>query len=101
MADIFSRRVARESSTFNHLSEKFKVRGVPGRGEHPLIAVTTAAAIFIIGSAIQTATQNKEMMMAGRFIGGIGIGGLVRATYLPKIADYKADRLQGVLVPCM
>lgn len=39
--------------------------------------VTVAAAIFIVGGIIQTATQNKEMMMAGRFIGGIGIGQLV------------------------
>jgi predicted MFS family arabinose efflux permease len=42
-----------------------------------LTPVTVAGTIFIIGAAIQAATQNKEMMMAGRFIAGIGIGQMV------------------------
>ena len=42
-----------------------------------LTSVTVAASIFIIGAVIQTATQSKEMMMAGRFFAGIGIGQMV------------------------
>lgn len=40
-------------------------------------AITVAGVIFIIGSIVQTAAQNKEMMMAGRFIAGLGIGQMV------------------------
>jgi hypothetical protein len=42
-----------------------------------LTPVTVAASIFIIGATIQTATMNKEMMMAGRFIAGLGVGQMV------------------------
>jgi predicted MFS family arabinose efflux permease len=44
--------------------------------------VTVAGIIFLVGGTIQTATQNKEMMMAGRFIGGLAIGQLVRSPVL-------------------
>lgn len=54
--------------------------------------VTVAAFIFIIGSIIQTATMNKEMMMAGRFFAGLGIGQMVND------AAGNAD-CKGVLTP--
>lgn len=63
VADIFSRRTASACPEF------LLVR--------VLMAVTVAGSIFIVGAAIQAATQNKEMMMAGRFIAGIGIGQMV------------------------
>ena len=37
-------------------------------------SILAAAIIFIIGSVIQTASQSFGMLIAARFIGGIGIG---------------------------
>ena len=39
-------------------------------------AITGAALIFIMGGIMQTACQNKETMLAGRFFAGMGIGSL-------------------------
>jgi predicted MFS family arabinose efflux permease len=36
--------------------------------------VVVAGVIFIIGGTLQTACNGKEMMLAGRFIAGMGIG---------------------------
>ena len=41
------------------------------------LAVSIGAVVFLIGGVLQTAAQNKEMMMAGRFFAGIGVGMLV------------------------
>ena len=43
----------------------------------PRPAVSIGAVVFLIGGVLQTAAQNKEMMMAGRFFAGIGVGMLV------------------------
>ena len=66
------------------MSPMFGVEGLPvslqwHRLDY-LILVTVAGVIFIIGSIIQTATMNKEMMMAGRFFAGLGIGQMVGAS---------------------
>ena len=53
------------------------------------VAITVAGVIFIIGSIIQTAAQNKEMMMAGRFIAGLGIGQMVCS--VPGRADFRVS----------
>jgi hypothetical protein len=56
-----------------------------------------AGIIFVIGGILQTATNGKEMMMAGRFIGGIGIGQMVGR---PLIYNHTLlMNSQGVLVP--
>jgi predicted MFS family arabinose efflux permease len=41
-----------------------------------LKVVTIGAVIFLLGGVLQTATPNKEMMLAGRFFAGMGIGAL-------------------------
>ena len=33
--------------------------------------------VFLVGGILQTAGQNKQMIFAGRFFAGVGIGGLV------------------------
>ncbi|OCF54382.1 glucose transporter [Kwoniella mangroviensis CBS 10435] len=38
------------------------------------MAITVAGGVFILGGILQTATQDKETMFAGRFFAGIGIG---------------------------
>lgn len=47
--------------------------------------MTVAAITFLVGGILQTAAQNKEMMMAGRFFAGMGIGQLVSAEVLGMI----------------
>jgi len=37
-------------------------------------SIMIAVVIFTVGSALQTAALNFDMLVAGRFIGGIGIG---------------------------
>jgi predicted MFS family arabinose efflux permease len=37
-------------------------------------SIMIAVVIFTIGSALQTAALNFDMLVAGRFIGGVGIG---------------------------
>lgn len=54
----------------------------PGMSNADGSLVVVAGVIFIIGGILQTAAQNKEMMLAGRFFAGMGIGFL------------------GVLAPC-
>ncbi|ORX38169.1 general substrate transporter [Kockovaella imperatae] len=52
------------------------------------VALTIAGCIFIVGGVIQTSTQNKEQMMAGRFIAGLAIGqlGVLVPLYQSEIA---------------
>lgn len=38
------------------------------------MTVVVAGVIFIIGGTLQTACNGKEMMLAGRFFAGMGIG---------------------------
>ncbi|WWC66114.1 uncharacterized protein I206_100014 [Kwoniella pini CBS 10737] len=52
------------------------------------MAITVAGGVFILGGILQTATQNKETMFAGRFFAGIGIGmlGVLAPLYQSEIA---------------
>ncbi|WVF70918.1 hypothetical protein IAT40_005713 [Kwoniella sp. CBS 6097] len=56
------------------------------------VAITAAGGVFIVGGILQTACQNKETMMAGRFFAGIGIGmlGLLAPLYQSEIAHPSA-----------
>ncbi|WVQ97251.1 hypothetical protein IAU59_004362 [Kwoniella sp. CBS 9459] len=56
------------------------------------VAITAAGGVFIIGGILQTACQNKETMMAGRFFAGIGIGmlGVLAPLYQSEIAHPSA-----------
>lgn len=65
VADLFSRRTSRGY---------LRCDG-PARAD--TASVMVAGIIFCVGGILQTATNGKEMMMAGRFIGGIGIGQMV------------------------
>jgi predicted MFS family arabinose efflux permease len=38
------------------------------------LPVVVAGCIFIVGGILQTACQNRETMLAGRFFAGMGIG---------------------------
>lgn len=51
-------------------------------------AIMAGAIVFIFGGSIQTAAQNREMMMAGRFFAGFGIGmlALLAPLYQSEIA---------------
>ncbi|OCF45339.1 glucose transporter [Kwoniella heveanensis CBS 569] len=49
------------------------------------VAITAAGGVFIVGGVLQTACQNKETMMAGRFFAGIGIGMLGNSEILELI----------------
>jgi len=68
VADYFSRRTARE---FSISVNSFVLLWL---GD---MIVSVAGVTFILGGALQTATPNREMMMAGRFFAGLGIGQLV------------------------
>lgn len=39
-------------------------------------AIFISSLIFIFGGALQTGARNREMMLAGRFFAGYGIGSL-------------------------
>ncbi|KAI7907120.1 general substrate transporter [Cokeromyces recurvatus] len=50
--------------------------------------IILASAVFCIGAAVQTAAQNYDMMIAGRFVAGLGVGSLSMAVpvYLSELA---------------
>ncbi|VUC27573.1 unnamed protein product [Clonostachys rosea] len=52
---------------------------------------------YLIGSAIQAGSQNYAMLVAGRFIGGIGVGGasMVAPLYISEIAP---PHIRGALL---
>lgn len=51
-------------------------------------SLTVATAFFTVGAIIQTAAQNYDSLVAGRFIGGIGVGTLAMGAplYISEIA---------------
>ena len=51
-------------------------------------SLTVATAFFCIGATIQTASQDYATLVAGRFIGGIGVGTLAMGAplYISEIA---------------
>ncbi|WVQ96917.1 hypothetical protein IAU59_004025 [Kwoniella sp. CBS 9459] len=55
-------------------------------------AISVAGAIFIVGGIMQTACQNRETMLAGRFFSGLGIGqlGVLCPMYQSEIAPPSA-----------
>ena len=57
-----------------------------------------ATAFFVVGAAIQTASQNYHILEAGRFIGGIGVGTLAMgaALYISEIAPPSRRIIAGV-----
>jgi MFS family permease len=56
-----------------------------------------AAVVFLIGSAIQTGAMNFGMLLAGRFIGGMGVGmlAMVAPLYISEIAP---PEIRGTLL---
>lgn len=56
-----------------------------------------AAVIFLVGSALQTASMNYGMLTAARFIGGIGVGmfAMVAPLYIAEIAP---PEIRGTLL---
>jgi predicted MFS family arabinose efflux permease len=48
-----------------------------------------ASFIFIIGAAIQTAAKNYAMMIAGRFVAGLGVGSLSMVVPLYQVRRLK------------
>lgn len=51
-------------------------------------SLTVATAFFVVGAVIQTASQNYDTLVAGRSIGGIGVGTLAMGAPL-----YISERL--------
>ena len=51
-------------------------------------SLTVATAFFVVGAVIQTASQNYDTLVAGRSIGGIGVGTLAMGAplYISEIA---------------
>ncbi|QKX54416.1 uncharacterized protein TRUGW13939_01502 [Talaromyces rugulosus] len=60
-------------------------------------SIFVAAIIFLIGSAIQTGANDFGMLLAGRFIGGIGVGmlAMVAPLYISEIAP---PEIRGTLL---
>ncbi|KAI1102683.1 general substrate transporter [Jackrogersella minutella] len=60
-------------------------------------SILVAVVVFIIGSAIQTASMNYDMLVAGRFVGGVGIGmlAMVAPLYISEIAP---PEIRGTLL---
>jgi MFS family permease len=52
-------------------------------------AISVATGFFCVGAIIQTASQNYDTLVAGRFIGGIGVGTLAMGAplYISEIAS--------------
>lgn len=59
--------------------------------------ITVATAFFTIGAIIQTAAQNYDSLVAGRFIGGIGVGTLAMGAPL-YISEIAPPNLRGSLM---
>lgn len=51
-------------------------------------SLSVPTAFFVVGAVIQTASQNYDTLVAGRFIGGIGVGTLPMGAplYISEIA---------------
>ncbi|KAK4960263.1 hypothetical protein LTR10_003157 [Elasticomyces elasticus] len=60
-------------------------------------AIVMSASIFLLGSALQTAAVNYDMLVIARFIGGIGIGGLSMVTPL-FISEISPPEIRGTLL---
>ncbi|KAI5273173.1 hexose carrier protein [Aureobasidium subglaciale] len=60
-------------------------------------ALTIVVVIFNLGAVIQTAAQNYGMLVAGRFIGGIGVGTLALGAPL-YISEIAPPNLRGSLL---
>jgi MFS family permease len=60
-------------------------------------SILVAAVFFLVGSAIQTGATSFRMLIAGRFIGGLGVGGLsmVAPLYISEIAP---PEIRGTLL---
>lgn len=59
--------------------------------------ISVATAFFCIGAIIQTASQNYDTLVAGRFIGGIGVGTLAMGAPL-YISEIAPPNLRGSLM---
>ncbi|OJJ94975.1 hypothetical protein ASPACDRAFT_37149 [Aspergillus aculeatus ATCC 16872] len=60
-------------------------------------ALTVVVVIFDIGAILQTAAVNYDMLVAGRFIGGIGVGTLAMGAPL-YISEVSPPELRGILL---
>lgn len=49
-------------------------------------SLTVATAFFVVGAVIQTASQNYDTLVDGRFIGGIGTLAMGAPLYISEIA---------------
>lgn len=60
-------------------------------------SIFVAAVVFLIGSAIQTGAMDFGMLLAGRFIGGMGVGmlAMVAPLYISEIAP---PEIRGTLL---
>lgn len=59
--------------------------------------LTVATAFFCVGAIIQTASRNYDTLVAGRFIGGIGVGTLAMGAPL-YISEIAPPNLRGSLL---
>lgn len=59
--------------------------------------ITVATGLFTVGAIIQTASQNYDTLVAGRFIGGIGVGTLAMGAPL-YISEIAPPNLRGSLM---
>lgn len=59
--------------------------------------LTVATLFFCIGATIQTASHNYDTLVAGRFIGGIGVGTLAMGAPL-YISEISPPNLRGSLL---
>lgn len=60
-------------------------------------ALTVATAFFCVGAIIQTASHNYASLVAGRFIGGIGVGTLAMGAPL-YISEVAPPNVRGSLL---
>lgn len=59
--------------------------------------ISVATGFFCVGAIIQTASQNYDSLVAGRFIGGIGVGTLAMGAPL-YISEIAPPNLRGSLM---
>ncbi|KAE8147993.1 general substrate transporter [Aspergillus avenaceus] len=60
-------------------------------------AITAMVVVFDIGAILQTAAVNYDMLVAGRFIGGIGVGTLAMGAPL-YISEISPPNMRGTLL---
>ncbi|KFY31313.1 hypothetical protein V493_01217 [Pseudogymnoascus sp. VKM F-4281 (FW-2241)] len=60
-------------------------------------SIAVASVVFIIGSVIQTASMNYEMLVVARFIGGVGIGMMSMVVPL-YISEISPPEIRGTLL---